>query len=84
MENIDISPIREDFDIECTYHSDRQCQNYDASISGILWGDGTISLRPVDKSSSTGFQFINSDPDRVIAIANLLKAFAEMAKERKG
>lgn len=84
MENINISPAREEFDIGLTYHSDMKGKNYDAKIVGILHGDGTITLRPVDKISPAGSQFVNSDPDRVIAIANLLKAFAEMAKERKG
>lgn len=66
------------YDITYTYHSDMKCQNYDAKIIGIEEENGRLSL---ESNHCNGFEFQNSDPDRVIAIAQMMMAFAQMVKK---
>ena len=68
------------YDITYTYHSDMKCQNYEAKIIGIEEENGRLSLEP---DHCNGFEFQNSDPDRVIAIAQMMMAFAQMIKNKK-
>lgn len=82
MNKTEITPLSQEFKITTTYHSYRKCQNYDAEIRAALNADGTITLYPTGVTNDTGFTFMNSDPDRVIAIAEMIKAFAQMAKDR--
>lgn len=82
------------YDVSMEYHSDLMCENYDAIVQAVEEADGCISFYPVyEKSKSKypfldfpkddeSFTFIHSDPDRVIAIANMMKAFAEMVKKQ--
>lgn len=81
--NVEIAPVKEVFVATNTYHSDRKCQNYDLEVQAELSEDGTITLAPKGSCAIDGFTFINSDPDRVIAIAEMIKGFATMAKERR-
>lgn len=83
MKNVEITPVRHAFVVKNTYHSDRKCQNYDLEIKAELSEEGTITLIPISKTPFDGFVFIDSDPDRVIAVAEMIKNFAEMAKERR-
>lgn len=83
MKDIEITPVKQVFAITNTYHSDRKCQNYDLEIKAELSEEGTITLIPLSKTPFDGFVFIDSDPDRVIAVAEMIKNFAEMAKERR-
>lgn len=74
------------YDIQSDYHSDLQCQNYTAKISGVQESDGRISVYPDFKSNTDylhpqEFTFFHSDPDRVIAVAKMIQAFAETVKE---
>lgn len=74
------------YDIKYAYHSDLMCQNYDAGIAAIKESDGRITLVPdfeknTDYTHPTDFTFYHSDPDRIIAVANMMLAFAKMAKE---
>ena len=69
--------------IEKKYHSELTNKDYTAQIIAVQEADGKITL---NKANATGFdatvfQFIESDPDRVIAIARMMTAFAEMVKE---
>lgn len=93
MDNqINIEEKQTIYDVKYTYHSDMMCQNYDAQISAEEEPDGKISLYPVFEKSnnkypfldfpkdSESFSFIHSDPDRVIAIAQMMIAFAHMVK----
>lgn len=66
------------YDVKYTYHSDRKCQNYDAQIEAQEESNGTVSLTPDGAGSS--FEFYRSDPDRVIAVAQMMMAFAQMVK----
>lgn len=84
MGNVKITPVKQVFAITNTYHSDRKCQNYDLGIKAELSENGTITLAPILKTKWDGFVFIDSDPDRAIAIAEMIKGFAEMAKDRRG
>ena len=67
------------YDIKFGYHSDLMCQNYDAEVIAIQEADGRVSFETPTHDNC--FEFIHSDPDRVLAIANMLKSFAEMAKK---
>lgn len=79
MNQINIEEKKTIYDITYTYHSDMKCQNYDAKITGIEEDNGRLSLEP-DRCG--GFEFNNSDPDRVIAIAQMMLAFAQMVKNK--
>lgn len=70
------------YDIKLSYHSDRKCQNYDAIMTGVEEVNGTITVRPWGSDDFQGsfFEFDHSDPDRVIAIAQMMLSFAQMVK----
>lgn len=70
------------YDITLTYHSDKKCQNYDAIMTGVEESDGSITVRPweSDNFQRSFFEFNHSDPDRVIAIAQMMISFAQMVK----
>lgn len=70
------------YDIKLSYHSDKKCQNYDAIITGVEEADGSLSIRPWggDVFNGNFFEFSHSDPDRAIAIAQMMMAFAQMVK----
>lgn len=74
---INIEEKKTIYDITYTYHSDMKCQNYDAKITGIEEENGKISIEPPERIT---FEFQNSDPDRVIAIAQMMLAFAQAIK----
>ena len=81
-QEINISHIETAYDITFEYHSDLMCQNYDAKITAIEGSDGRITFRPINYDGwCNAFVFEHSDPDRVLAIANMMKAFAEMVKQ---
>ncbi len=83
MDNqINIEEKKTLYDITYTYHSDRKCQNYDAAMTGVEEVDGTVTVRPWESDNFKGsfFEFDHSDPDRVIAIAQMMLGFAQMVK----
>lgn len=80
MNEINIEEKKTLYDITYTYHSNMKCQNYDAKITGIEEENGKVSLEP-DHCGKI-FEFYNSDPDRVIAIAQMMMAFAQMVKNK--
>ena len=80
MNQINIEEKRTIYDVTYTYHSDMKCQNYDAQIEAQEEYDGTVSLTP--NGVGSGFEFYHSDPDRVIAIAQMMVAFATMVKNK--
>lgn len=81
MKEIEIEEVSTQYDIKATYHSDLMCQNYDAEISGIALTDGRITIKPGKTFfPDDGFNFIASDPDRVIAIAQMILSFAQAMK----
>lgn len=65
------------YDITYTYHSDMKCEDYDAKIIGVEEENGKISIEPPERIT---FEFQSSDPDRAIAIAQMMIAFAQMVK----
>ena len=79
LNQVNIEEKRTAYDVSLAYRSDKKYQNYDAEIEGIEEADGTISISP-DHCGKT-FEFYHSDPDRVIAIAQMMMAFAQMAKK---
>lgn len=94
MSQINIEEKQTIYDVKYTYHSDMMCENYDAQISAVEEPDGKISLYPVFEKSSNkypflefpndpeAFNFIHSDPDRVIAIAQMMIGFAQSIKNK--
>lgn len=79
MNQINIVEKKTLYAITYTYHSDMKCQNYDAKITGIEEENGKISIEPPERIT---FEFQNSDPDRVMAIAQMMIAFAQMVKNK--
>lgn len=80
---IDITERATTYDIKYEYHSDLMCQNYDAGVVATVSPNGRVSIYPdsghrewVEKT----FTFEDSDPDRVIAVAKMMLAIAEMVK----
>lgn len=76
---INIEEKKTIYDVSYTYHSDMKCQNYDAKIIGTEEEDGKVSIEPPERIT---FEFQSSDPDRVIAIAQMMMAFAQMVKNK--
>lgn len=69
------------YNIKLQYHSDMKCENYDVNIIGTELPNGKTTIQPANTFfPDNGFQFIESDPDRVIAIAQMIMAFAQMVK----
>lgn len=78
---INIEELSTTYDIKMTYHSDIKCENYDVNIIGLEFPDGRVTIKPSNTFfPDSGFQFIESDPDRVIAIAQMIIGFAQMVK----
>lgn len=77
---INIEEKRTIYDVNYTYHSDMKCQNYDAEITGIEEANGRVSI--ASNNCNKTFGFVNSDPDRVIAVAQMIMAFAQMVKNK--
>lgn len=69
------------YDIKVEYHSDLMCQNEEAEILGILEADNRVTIKPVGNPLAKGFVFKGSDPDKIIALAEMMKSFAEVAKK---
>lgn len=84
MNQINIDEKETIYNITLTYHSDRKCQNYDAVMTGVEESDGSVTVRPWGSDNFHGsfFEFSHSDPDRVIAIAQMMTAFAQMVKNK--
>lgn len=83
LNQVNIEEKKTVYDVKCVYHSDMRCQNYDAVITGIEEADGSVTIRPWANDTYAGsfFAFDNSDPDRVIAIAQMMLSFAQMVKK---
>ena len=79
LNQVNIEEKRTVYNISLAYHSDKKCQNYDAEVTGVENIDGTITLYP--RWGGMSFEFTHSDPDRVIAIAQMMLAFAQMVKK---
>ena len=93
MDNqINIEEESTDYSIRFSYYSDLKCKKYEAEISAVEYPDGKMSLYPIYENSNSkypflefpkdpdSFSFVHSDPDRVIALAEMMKAFAQMVK----
>lgn len=81
LNQVNIEETATEYDVKLTYHSDLKCENYDVEISGIELPNNKITVQPGKTFfANDGFKFIESDPDRVIAIAQMMLAFAQMAK----
>lgn len=81
LNEINIEEKSVTYDVSLTYHSDMKCENYDAEITGIELPDGKMTIKPANTFfPDDGFKFYSSDPDRVIAVAQMMLAFAQMVK----
>lgn len=79
LNQVNIEEVSTTYNVKLMYHSDNKCQNYDAQIEAQEEADGTVSLSPNHCGHS--FEFYHSDPDRVIAIAQMMLSFAQMVKK---
>ena len=78
LNEVNINEESTTYDIKMTYHSDMKCQNYDAELSGISEADGTITIKTYNGGKNIVFD--HSDPDRVIAISQMILSFAQARK----
>ena len=65
--------------VKLPYHSELMAENYDVKITLVEESDNRISIYP--KGGGSFFEFEHSDPDRVIAIAQMMMAAAQMVKD---
>ena len=79
QQQVVIEEISTLYKIDNTYHSDLLSQNSMVKVFGTVEADNRITITP-GVGGSSSFDFCHSDPDRVIAIANMLLSFAQMAK----
>ena len=83
MNQINIEEEATKYNVKYTYHSDLKCENYDVEITGIELPNNRVTIQPSKVFfPDDGFIFIESDPDRVIAIAQMMMAFAQMVKNK--
>ena len=80
LNQVNIEELSTTYNIRMSYHSDKKCENYDAKMTGIEESDGGITIKPGSNPLAVGFVFDHSDPDRVIAIAQMMIGFASMVK----
>lgn len=78
LNQVNIEETSTTYDVKLKYHSDRKGRDYTAMIEAREEADGGVSLDPMP--CGAGFEFVHSDPDRVIAIAQMMLAFAQMVK----
>ena len=83
MNQINIEEEATKYNVKYTYHSDIKCENYDVEITGIELPNNRVTIQPSKTLfPDDGFKFIESDPDRVIAITQMMMAFAQMVKNK--
>ena len=81
MNQVTIEEKSTTYSVKLPYHSDLMAQNYDANIVAIEESDSRITVLPYDGSEWRGyFKFSHSDPDRVIAVCQMMAAAAQMVK----
>lgn len=80
MNQVNIEEVSTMYDIGLTYHSNRKCENYDVKIKGIEESDGSVTIEKRDGEWPGGFVFDHSDPERVVAIAQMMIGFASMVQ----
>lgn len=76
---VEIKERSRTYDIKLEYHSDLMCQNYDAELLAIQEIDGKVTFK--NQHGGTEFEFVHSDPDRIIAITSMMESFAKMIKK---
>lgn len=82
MHEVKIEEQQTEYEVSASYHSDMKCQNYEAKLTAYENMDGTATIEPGDNNRCC-FEFQHSDPDRIIALAQMAIAFAKMVKENK-
>lgn len=81
LNQVNIEETATKYDVSLTYHSDIKCENYEAKITGVELPLGKVTILPSGTFfPNDGFKFVESDPDRVIAIAQMMLSFAQMVK----
>lgn len=81
LNQVNIEEVATKYGVKLAYHSNLKCENYDVKITGIELPGGKVTIQPSNTFfANDGFKFIESDPDRVIAIAQMMIAFAQMVK----
>ena len=85
LNQVSIEEVSTRYDVKMSYHSDLMAENYDAKITLVEGPLNRITVYPMGCNSAAGscskyFAFDNSDPDRVIAICQMIMAAAQMVK----
>lgn len=81
LNQVNIEETATKYSVKLAYHSNLKCENYDVEITGTELPSGRVTIQPSKTFfADDGFKFIESDPDRVIAIAQMMMSFAQMAK----
>lgn len=78
LNQVNIEETSTMYDVKLKYHSDKKDCDYTVMIEAKEEADGSVSLDPMP--CGAGFEFVHSDPDRVIAIAQMMLSFAQMVK----
>ena len=73
-----IEEIATIYDVKMSYWSELKDKSYDAKIAIKEESDNRMSI--LSKNGGYCFAFEHSDPDRVIAIAQMMLAAAQMVK----
>lgn len=85
LNQVNIEETSTNYTVTLAYHSNRKDKDENAEILVTEHYDGAITI---ETGRSYGrFEFNRSDPDRVIAIAQMIMAAAQMVKnhnEQKG
>lgn len=79
MNQVSIVEVATEYDVRLTYHSDIKAEDYDAIITVREEADNRITIEPNNCNSK--FEFRHSDPDRVIALCQMMMAAAQMVKD---
>lgn len=81
LNQIEIEEVSTQYAARMNYFSDKKQKAYEAKIGIIEYNTGKISL--TNELHSSVFEFVNSDPDRVLAVATLMQTAAKMVKDHQ-
>lgn len=73
-----IEEIATIYDVKMSYRSDLKDKNYDAKI--VVKEESNNRMSILSNNGDHCFEFEHSDPDRVIAIAQMILVAAQMVK----
>lgn len=81
LNQIEIEEVSTQYTASMNYFSDKKQKTYEAKIGITEYNTGKMSLN--NEFHSSVFEFVNSDPDRVLAVATLMQTAAKMVKDHQ-